>query len=266
MSSILEALEKDSKSGTTEVVRPTQLAQSTTAPDIRAQLSRRRLLVLLLCVPVAGICVVAGLTVYRVAVGDDATPTVTLKQPVRVASVPTVKPEPASALEQERIDRMSRELANLKDTLEDLVARGSARPAPPPPVPFVAPRVTSPEVTRPAVAPIVPPQPERPAPEAPGPATVPTEAAVAEASGEVATAEATAPDATEASASAPETSVALSAPDIELDGIAAGPDGFYAIYQGQILEVGDTCGDWEITEIGDGYIRVQGWDRKIHLH
>jgi hypothetical protein len=55
-------------------------------------------------------------------------------------------------------------------------------------------------------------------------------------------------------------------PDIKLEGIAAGPEGPCAIIDGQMLEVGDIYEEWEITEIGDGYIRVDGWDRKIYLH
>jgi len=63
-------------------------------------------------------------------------------------------------------------------------------------------------------------------------------------------------------------SPALSAgekPDLKLQGTMVTHKGPAAMVSGQMLYVGDTIGSWEIIEVGDGYIKVKGWAKRIYI-
>jgi len=264
MSSILDALEREKRTDTKEVVRGTQLTPPATPPNIRAGFNKRRLLAVGLTLPVVFACMVAAALAIQTALREQkhAGPE---RKTATVAHLPTTAaPEIAAATaEDARVKQLTRDLAMMRQTVERMMAQEQARAALPPPA------LTAPPYVRPA-----PPatSSESGRPDVPVPAPDASAGTVARSGAEGSPGEAaTVEPSTAVESSTADTPVALAvpagrAPEIELDGIAAGPDGLYAVVQGQILAVGDTCGDWEITEIGNGYIRVNGWDRKIYVH
>lgn len=189
-------------------------------------------------------------------------------------------------VEGERIDKVTGDLESLREALSKMTG-DNAKPGPDatiaerpwkPPVHDGSPSVTELSAGGSPTGAQVPPQPVEPETVEPGPSaddTLPDDTApeaeidsVAQPSEEPEV-EQTVPPVTDTATvePAPVAPQPLTeAPDIPLDGIAAGPGGKCAIINGQLLEVGDIYDEWEITEIGDGFIRVRGWDRKIYLH
>lgn len=288
MSSILEALEKKKKSQTTEVGRGSAVSVSPTPPSIRVKTKWRRILVLLVAAPVLAAAAWSGSNAYRMAASKGEGTIKFIREPVTMVHQTPEEPD-AKPVEDERVQRLTSDLESLQAKLQKLMSErqqyldsqgrlqipGSASR---PPVADGGPSTRPPDAGGGSDTSIIPPD----TGDVPGMVTVPPtdtshvaqippdhspgsadQTSITEPV-EPGDDSAVGPDSTPSeptSAPAPK-----GPPDIPLQGIAAGPAGPCAIIDGQLLEVGDIVNDWEISEIGDGYIRVRGWDRKIYLH